>query len=267
MNLALLFKATLLAIICGVTEFLPISSNGHVVVLKELLGFTGPSGKMFELSLQLGAISAVCWFYRAKLRHTLLGLTTNASDRQFAGKIFLAFLPVAIMGALFHHVITTYLFNAHVVAVMLIVGGLAILAIERFKPAVRVQTLDGITLKSALLIGLVQILALIPGVSRSGATIMGALLLGVERKAATEFSFFLAIPVIFAAGVYDIFKNRHELSYDSSLLLAFGFGVAFACALIVVKWLLSYLTRHGFVPFAWYRIIVGTLVLALLALR
>ncbi len=260
----MIFKAIFMALICGVTEFLPVSSNGHVIILKELMGFEGPAGMMFELSLQLGAISAVCWLYRSKLTHTVLNATRNPTDRLFAFKILLAFLPAAIVGFVFHHYITEHLFNARVVATMLILGGIAILTIEKYKPATKTVTVDDISPKTALIIGLFQVLSLIPGVSRSGATIMGALLLGVERKVATEFSFFLAIPIIFVAGLYDIFKNRHELSSDSVVLLVVGFVIAFVCALAVVKWLLTYLTRHGFIPFAWYRIIVGSAVLAYL---
>ena len=260
----LFIKAAILAIICGITEFLPVSSNGHVIILKELMGFEGPAGKMFELSLQLGAISAVCWLFRNKLIRTVVNASRNRTDRQFAIKLGLAFLPAAVFGFIFHHYITEHLFNARVVSVSLVIGGIAILLVEKYKPSTKIANLDDIPVSTALAIGLFQTLSLIPGVSRSGATIMGALIVGVERKVATEFSFFLAIPIIFVAGFYDIFKHRHELTSDSISLLVLGFCLAFVCALVVVKWLLGYLTRHGFIPFAWYRIIVGSLVFALL---
>jgi undecaprenyl-diphosphatase len=263
----LILKAILLAIVCGVTEFLPISSNGHVIILDELLGFEGPPGKLFEISLQLGAICAVCWFYRAKLCQTACGIARTPRDRRFAVNVIVACVPAVLVGALFHKWIIAHLFNAHVVACMLIAGGVIILLVEKYKPASRIQVTEDISFKTAVIIGLYQCLAMIPGVSRSGATIMGAMTLGVERRAATEFSFFLAIPMMFMAAFFDLFIHRHELSAHGLGLIAVGFAVAFICALIVVKWLLGYLSRHGFVAFAWYRIIVGGAVLALLMAR
>lgn len=267
MDAGLVLKAVLMAIICGITEFLPVSSNGHVIVLKELLSFTGPSGKIFELSLQLGAISAVCWLYRGKILQTACGAARNIGDRLFAIKILIAFLPAAVIGFAFHHFITEHLFNAHVVAVMLLAGGVIILLVEKMKPATVVASLDAITPKQALVIGIFQVCSLVPGVSRSGSTIVGALLLGIDRKVATEFSFFLAIPIIFVAGIYEVFKNRQDLASNNAFILLIGFAVSFLCAVAVVKWLLKYLSRHSFVAFAWYRITVGAAVLALLALR
>jgi undecaprenyl-diphosphatase len=260
----MIFKAVLMALICGITEFLPVSSNGHVIILNELLGFEGPPGKLFEISLQLGAILAVCWLYRAKLMHTACGVAGNPADRKFALCVIIACIPAIVIGALFHRYITEHLFNAHVVASMLVLGGIIILLVEKFKPAPRVMTPDDISIKMALLIGLCQSVAMIPGVSRSGATIMGALLLGVERRAATEFSFFLAIPMIFAASFFDLFIHRHELTTHGLIVIALGFFVAFAAAIFVVKWLLGFLSRHGFVAFAWYRIVIGSAVLAML---
>jgi undecaprenyl-diphosphatase len=265
MELAMVLKAIVLAIVCGITEFLPVSSNGHVIILKELLGFEGPPGKLFEMSLQLGAICAVCWLYRNKLVHTVCGITRNPVDRRFALHVIIACIPAVVVGALFHKFITEHLFNARTVAFMLLTGGIIILLVEKIKPAVRIESPDDITLKTAFYIGLCQMLAMIPGVSRSGATIMGALMFGVERKAATEFSFFLAIPMIFMATFFDLFLHRHELGGHSLGIVLAGFITAFICAFMVVKWLLGYLSRHGFVAFAWYRIIVGTIVLGLLA--
>jgi undecaprenyl-diphosphatase len=267
MGLALILKAVIVAFICGVTEFLPVSSNGHVIILKELMGFEGPSGKLFEMSLQLGAISAVCWLYRAKLLHTARGITRNPQDRKFALNVIVACIPAVIIGALFHKFIIEHLFHSRVVACMLVAGGVAILAVEKFKPAPRLLSPDDISFKTALLIGLYQMLAMIPGVSRSGATIMGAMTLGVERKAATEFSFFLAIPMIFMAAFFDLFLQRHELDTHGLWLIAVGFCDSFVAAIIVVRWLLTYLTRHSFVAFAWYRIVAGSAVLVLLWLR
>jgi undecaprenyl-diphosphatase len=267
MDLTMNLKAILLALICGVTEFLPVSSNGHVIVLKELLHFSGPSGKIFELSLQLGAISAVCWLYREKLLRTACGATRNVEDRLFALKILIAFLPAAVMGFVFHHYITEHLFNSHVVAMMLLLGGVIILLVEHMKPVTKTTSVDTITPMNALVIGLFQVLSLIPGVSRSGSTIVGALLLGIDRKVATEFSFFLAIPIIFIAGIYEVFKNRQDLADSNAFILLVGFAVSFVCAIVVVKWLLKYLSRHSFVAFAWYRIVAGSAVMAFLWLK
>jgi undecaprenyl-diphosphatase len=185
MDLIMLLKAVMLAIVCGVTEFLPVSSNGHVIVLKELMGFEGPPGKLFEMSLQLGAIAAVCWLYRAKILHTLLSVTRSPADRRFAFNVIVACLPALIVGAVFHHTITEHLFNARVVATMLILGGIIMLIIERASPVPVITHVDDLNVKTALIIGLCQVLSLVPGVSRSGATIMGALLLKVERRTAT----------------------------------------------------------------------------------
>jgi undecaprenyl-diphosphatase len=266
MDLIPLLKAAFIGLVCGVTEFLPISSNGHVIILDEVLGFRGPPGKLFEISLQLGAILAVCWLYRHKLLGTLKGIMHKPKDRLFALNIFVAFVPAALIGFLFHHFIIEHLFKAWVVALMLVVGGIAILAVEKWKSAPRIHTPEGISFKDALLIGLFQSLAMIPGVSRSGATIMGALLLGIERRAAAEFSFFLAIPMIFVACAYDFYVHRHEVALSSLPPIAVGFIVSLCAALVVVQWLMNFLSRHGFVPFAWYRIIAGTAVLAWLYL-
>ena len=263
----MLLKAVLLAVICGVAEFLPISSNGHVLVMDTVLGFEGPPGKLFEISLQLGSILAICWLYRAKLIHTACCIARDKKDQRFAFNIFLAFIPAGMLGFLFHHAIIQYLFNAWVVAVMLIIGGVAILAIEKWKPAPEIVTLDDISPIRALGIGLFQMIALIPGVSRSAATIMGAMILKIERKSAAEFSFFLAIPMIFVASFFDLFIHRHDVTMNGLSVIAIGFVVAFFSAMLVVQWLMNFISRHGFVPFAWYRIIAGTVVLILLAVR
>jgi undecaprenyl-diphosphatase len=265
MDIMMLLKAALLAVICGVAEFLPISSNGHVLIMDTVLGFEGPPGKLFEISLQLGSILAICWLYRAKLLHTACCIATDKKDQRFALNIFLAFIPAGLLGYLFHHQIIEYLFNAWVVAIMLIVGGFAILAVEKWKPAAQIATLDDITPMRALSIGLFQMIALIPGVSRSAATILGAMLLKIERKTAAEFSFFLAIPMIVVASFFDLFIHRHEMTMNGLSVIAIGFVIAFFSAMLVVQWLMNFISRHGFVPFAYYRIIAGTLVLLMLA--
>lgn len=249
--------AAILGLVEGLTEFLPVSSTGHLIMIDELLHFKGPSGKLFEISIQLGAILAICWLYRAKLIHVLKHLAHDKGDQRFSLNIIMAFLPAAVLGLLFHSTITGLLFNVPVVAATMFLGGFAILAIEKWKPAAHVTAMDEITPKRALLVGLCQAVSMIPGVSRSGATIMGAMLLGIERKVAAEFSFFLAIPTMFAATLLELFKNRHDLTSDGLSIIAVGFAVAFLSALVVVKWFVNFISRHGFVPFAWYRIIVG----------
>jgi undecaprenyl-diphosphatase len=262
----MLFIAILLGVIEGLTEFLPVSSTGHLIVFGEVLGFRGPPGKMFEISIQLGAVLAICWLYRSMLWNVATHLRHENSAQQFTLNLFLAFMPAAVLGLMLHSCITEYLFDPAVVAVTLILGGFAIMAVERYKPAPKVAAINAISPFNALLVGFFQSLAMIPGVSRSGATIMGALLLGVERKTATEFSFFLALPTMFAATFFDIFQHRHDLSTDGMLLIAAGFVTAFFSAMLCVKWLIGFVSHHDFVPFAWYRIAFGSLILAVLYL-
>lgn len=259
------FTAILLSLVEGITEFLPISSTGHLILLGDLLHFEGPSGKAFEIVIQLGAVLAICFLYYRKLISIAMGvLQRKAVELRLAGGILVAFLPAMVLGAFFHEFIKGVLFNPFSVSIALIVGGVAILVIERMKPAARVFELEAFSLPLCFKIGLLQCLALIPGTSRSGATIMGSLLLGVDRKAAAEFSFFLAIPTMVAATVFDLYKSWHELSADNLQLIAVGFCVAFVTAWVVVKALMVYITRHGFQPFAWYRIALGCLMLWLL---
>lgn len=260
-----LFTAFLLGVVEGLTEFLPVSSTGHLILVGDLLGFRGPPGHLFEIAIQLGAILAVMWLYRKKLLQTLFGMFKPGVDQRFAINLVLAFLPAMVLGVLFHDIITERLFSPLTVSIMLVVGGIAILVIERIKPQPVREDVDAIDWKTAVKIGFCQALAMVPGVSRSGATIMGALMLGVGRKAAAEFSFMLAIPTMMAATVYSLYKNRDALSDVSNVgLVALGFVTAFAVALLVVKWAVAFITRHGFVPFAWYRIGVGMLMLVLL---
>ncbi|MCI5048903.1 MAG: undecaprenyl-diphosphate phosphatase [Rickettsiales bacterium] len=259
-----LATAILLGIIEGLTEFIPVSSTGHLILLIDLLAFEGPKGKVFEIVIQLGAILAICWLYRAKLIRATLTAHKDAEQRWFLSYIVIAFLPAAVLGVLFHSYIKSVLFDPVVVASMLVIGGVLILLIERFKPEAKVESISEFSWGLALKIGFCQALAMIPGTSRSGATIMGALLLGVERKAATEFSFFLAIPTMLGATVYDIYKNYHHLTFEGLELIAAGFIAAFIAALLVVKWVIQFISKHGFAPFAYYRIALGSLMLYLL---
>jgi undecaprenyl-diphosphatase len=261
MSAALLFSAIILGVVEGVTEFLPISSTGHLILIGELLNFQGPQGKLFEIVIQLGAILAVCWAYRERLIEAAAGLASEPEARHFFANIAVAFVPSAIAGMLFYKFIKEVLFSPWVVAVSLVVGGFLILLIERVRPRPRVHAVETMSLGTALAIGCCQILAMIPGVSRAGATIMGALMLRVDRPAATEFSFFLAIPTMLAAAVYDLYKNRAILSFDGAVIIAVGFVVAFVAALFVVRWLVGFVSEHGFGVFAWYRIVIGTIAL------
>jgi undecaprenyl-diphosphatase len=263
MDITTLLQALLLGIIEGLTEFIPVSSTGHLILITEIMGFQGPKGKTFEIIIQLGAILAVCWLYRKKLIDTLLGLPKDKSAQKFTFNITLAFLPAAVLGVIFHSFIKEVLFSTTVVAVSLIVGGFIILIIEKKAPKPKYKSMDEISAKTAILIGFAQAVSMIPGTSRSGATIMGSLLLKVDRKTATEFSFFLAIPTMLGATVYDVYNNFEYLSSDSVLLIAVGFFSAFFAALFVVKIVIEFISTHGFTPFAYYRIALGTLMLAL----
>jgi undecaprenyl-diphosphatase len=258
---ALFASAIILGIVEGLTEFLPISSTGHLILAAEILGFTGPGSKVFEIVIQLGAILAVCWAYRERLFAAAAGLTSDPAAQRFVANIVIAFLPAAIAGVLLHRFIKEVLFSPWVVAVSFVVGGFLILLIERIRPRARVHQIEAMSLRTALGIGFCQVLAMIPGVSRAGATIMGALMLRVDRPAATEFSFFLAIPTMLGATVYDLYKNRAILSLEGTLMIAVGFIVAFVAALFVVRRLVAFVSEHGFGVFAWYRIVVGTIAL------
>jgi undecaprenyl-diphosphatase len=260
------FTAGLLGIVEGLTEFLPVSSTGHLILADTLLGIEGPASKLFDIVIQLGAILAVCWVYRRRFTEAALGLVSNAASQRFVANILVAFLPAAVAGAVAYRLIKDVLFSPWVVAVSLIVGGILILVIERLRPRPRVGNVDQMRLRTAFGIGCCQILAMIPGVSRAGATIMGAMMLGVDRAAATQFSFFLAVPTMLGAAVYDLYKNRAILSVENGTIIAIGFVVAFLCALFVVRTLVGFVSRHGFGVFAWYRIAIGVLALALLVL-
>lgn len=255
-----LLQAVLLGIVEGITEFLPVSSTGHLIIAADALGFTGERAKTFEIFIQLGSILGVMWHFRAKIGEVITHLHT-APAQKFALNIAVAFLPAALVGALAHGTIKQYLFNPVSVAVALIVGGVAILAIERYRRPARITALETMGMGTAFIIGCAQTLALFPGVSRSGATIMGGLLAGLGRSAATEFSFFLAMPTMLAATVYDLYKTWHLLSSADLPVFALGFITAFVTALVVVRLFLQFVTRHDFTPFAYYRIGFGCAVL------
>ena len=268
MDLALLLKTVVIGIVEGLTEFLPVSSTGHIILAEEILHFEGPPGKVFEIAIQLGAILAVCAIFYGKIFATVGGvIRRDPASVRFATAVIVAFLPAAVIGVALHKYIKALLDKPVVVAVALIVGGVAILAIERFAQRPRIKSVDDIDWKTALFIGFCQCLAMVPGVSRSGATIMGARVFRVDRAASAEFSFFLAIPTMLGATVYDLYKNWKTLDWHGGGLIAIGFVVAFISALLVVKPFVRFVSRHGFGVFAWYRIAVGALALVLLLMR
>lgn len=261
MNILLIIKALILGVVEGATEFLPISSTGHLIIAGDLLDFlTKDKRDVFEIIIQLGAILAVIWEYRAKFMHVATNLHESKS-RQLVINLFIAFLPLAILGLAFHHQIKDLLFNPKSVAIALIVGGFVILFIEKKLPAVKIHAVDDMDWKLALKVGFAQAIALIPGASRAGSTIIGGMCFGLSRTAATEFSFFLAVPVMFAATFYDLYKSRDFLSADDLTLFLAGFVTAFIAALIVIKVLIRYVANHDFTAFAWYRIVFGAIVL------
>lgn len=261
----MLLIAFILGLIEGLTEFIPVSSTGHLILFGDLLGFEGPKGKSFEIVIQLGAILAICWLYRSKISSTTIGVfKRNPDDWHFASGIIIAVLPAMVFGGLFHKQIKEILFSPFSVSVALIVGGIIILLVERYKPQAKHHSIDNFSLSLCFKIGLCQCLALIPGTSRSGATIMGALLLKADRKAATEFSFFLAIPTMFAATIFQIYSGWGHFTMDGIQLIIIGFVTAFISALFVVRWIIHYVQRHGFAPFAYYRIALGSIMLAIL---
>lgn len=262
MDLILLLKAFILGIVEGATEFLPVSSTGHLIIVGDLLNFNDERGKVFEIVIQLGAILAVLWQYHAKFTHVITSLTKDQSSQRLVVNLLIAFMPAAVLGLAFHHAIKQYLFSPITVAYALIVGGIMILVVEKNLPKVDTHSVDEMDWKHALKVGCVQCLALFPGFSRAGATIMGGLLFGLSRKTATEFSFFLAIPIMVAATVLDVAKSGSLLSKDDIGIFAVGFITAFISALIAVRVLIKFVSTNDFKVFAWYRIVFGVLVLA-----
>ncbi|MBU0753125.1 MAG: undecaprenyl-diphosphate phosphatase [Gammaproteobacteria bacterium] len=261
MDPTLLLHALILGIVEGLTEFLPVSSTGHLILAGDLLGFNDERGKLFEIVIQSGAILAVCWEYRQRLAAVIGGLPREPAAQRFVLNLFIAFLPLAILGLLFGKIIKATLFNPVAVATAFIVGAFVILWAEKREHTIRIESVDDLSPIDALKLGLAQACALIPGTSRSGATIIGGLLFGLSRKAATEFSFFLAIPTLLAATAYQLYKERHLLSADDLGMWAVGFVAAFASAFLCVRWLLRYISSHDFTIFAWYRIAFGIAVL------
>jgi undecaprenyl-diphosphatase len=267
MDLAPPLSALAMGVVEGLTEFLPISSTGHLILLGEAIGFQGPPGNAFEISIQLGAILAVVWIYRVKLVGLARGLWRPGLERFYVISLAMAFIPAMVLGATLHGTITGLLFSPWVVCCALILGGVAIILIERARPDPSIHSVPEIGPVAALLVGFGQALAMIPGTSRSGATVITALLLGVDRRTAAEFSFMLAIPTMLAATAFSLWKARYGLEAEGLGQIAVGFAAAFAVALVTVRWVLSVIGRIGFTPFGWYRITLGALMLAWLALR
>jgi undecaprenyl-diphosphatase len=273
-DIALLIKAAILGIVEGLTEFLPISSTGHLILASSLLEFRGENVATFEIAIQTGAMFAVMWEYRARLLDTVAGILRDATAQRFAVNVVVAFVPAVVLGLAFGSMIKARLFHPVPVAAAFIVGGLIILWVERRhhrrfgerdlqgERLARVPTVDDMTVLDALKVGLVQCVALIPGMSRSGSTIIGGMLFGLSRRAATEFSFYLAIPTLIGAGVYSLWKQRDALSVADLPAFATGTVFAFVSALLCIRWLIRYVATHDFTVFAWYRIVFGGVVLA-----
>jgi undecaprenyl-diphosphatase len=264
-DIALLTKAAIMGIVEGLTEFLPISSTGHLILAGALLGFDGEKAKVFDIAIQTGAIFAVILVYWQKIRDTVLALPSQKQAQQFAWNVLIAFVPAVVLGLLFGKAIKAHLFTPNVVATTFILGGFIILWAERRQAAggnaVRIHEVEALTPMDALKVGLVQCLAMVPGTSRSGATIIGGMLLGLSRKAATDFSFYLAIPTLMGAGVYSLYKERALLSSSDVPLFAVGLFFSFVSAWLCIRWLLRYIATHSFTGFAYYRIAFGVLVL------
>ncbi len=269
----MLLKAAVMGIVEGLTEFLPISSTGHLILAASLLGFTGEKIKVFEIAIQTGAMFAVIWQYRERLAGTVRGIGHDPIAQRFARNLLIAFLPAAVFGLLVGKAIKATLFHPVPVALAFVVGGIVILWVERRHRRsfgerdlegarrARVETVDDMTALDALKVGLVQCLALIPGTSRSGATIIGAMLFGFSRRCATEFSFYLGIPTLMGAGAYSVWKERHVLAWSDAPMFGVGLIFAFASALVCIRWLIRYVSTHDFTVFAWYRIVFGGIVL------
>lgn len=269
LNVLLLVKAALLGIVEGLTEFLPISSTGHLIVASSLLRFDSHATHVFEITIQAGAMLAVVWHYRMRLAATLTGWRSDPARRQFVLNLLLAFLPAAVLGLLFGSFIKTYLFTPTSVAAAFVLGGVIILVVERRQrqprtsesDRARICSVDQLSARDALRIGILQCAALVPGTSRSGATIIGSMFLGLPRQVATEFSFYLGIPTLFAAAGYSLWQHRDALRADEAPLLFVGTAVAFVSALACIRWLIRYVSTHDFTAFGWYRIAFGSLIL------
>ena len=263
MEISLIVKSLILGIVEGLTEFLPISSTGHLILAGDLLNFNDDKAKLFTIVIQVGAILAICWEYRAKIGSVLSGLGSDRQSQKFVFNLMIAFMPLATLGLLFGKHIKAALFKPLPVALAFIVGAFVIIWAEKREHKIRVENVDDLSPLDALKLGVAQAFALIPGTSRSGATIIGGLLFGLSRKAATEFSFFLAIPTLVVASAYDLYKHRDLLHVESDAAsFAVGLVAAFISALLAVKGLLRYISHHDFIVFAWYRILFGIVVIA-----
>lgn len=266
MDLLIFIQSIVLGIVEGLTEFLPVSSTGHLILAGDILNFDPAWADSFYIAIQAGAIVAVCWHYRVRLIAVVLNLFKPGREQRLAVNIIVGFLPAAVLGATLSSFVKSHFFNVFTVALALVVGGLLILWIEsrqaKGNTPARIREVDDMRVRDAFAVGCMQCLALIPGTSRSGATIIGGLVLGLSRKAATEFSFFLAIPTIFGATVWDLWQSRETLSVDSLPAIAVGFVVSFISAIVVVRWLLRYVSSNDFRVFGWYRIVFGIVILA-----
>lgn len=261
MDTLLLIKAALMGVVEGLTEFLPISSTGHLILAGSLLHFADEKAKVFDIAIQTGAIFAVILVYWQRIRETLVTLPQSATSRRFVLNVFIAFLPAVVLGLLFGKVIKEHLFNAPVVATTFILGAFIILWAERRQCEARIHRVEDMSAWDALKVGIVQCFAMIPGTSRSGSTIIGGMLLGLDRKVATDFSFYLAIPTLIGAGAYSLYKERAALHMSDLPMFLVGLVVSFLAAWVCVRWLLKFISSHSFVPFAWYRIAFGVVVL------
>ncbi len=267
MDPLLFIKAVIMGVVEGLTEFLPISSTGHLILTASLLDFTGETVKVFEIAIQTGAMLAVVWEYRLRLTHAVTGVGHDPLAQRFVRNLLIAFIPAVIFGLLLGKWIKSHLFHPVPVALAFIVGGLIILWVERdsarqeYERRTRVQSVDDLSAWDALKVGLVQCVAMVPGTSRSGATIIGGMVLGLSRRCATEFSFFLGIPTLTAAGVYSVWRERSALHLSDIPLFAVGLVVSFVSALLCIRWLIRYVATHDFKWFAWYRIGFGAVVL------
>jgi undecaprenyl-diphosphatase len=260
MNITIILKSILLGIIEGLTEFIPVSSTAHLIIAAKIVDFSYISNNVFEIIIQLGAIMAICTFYHKKLISTACGFYKDKTSRDFTYNILLAFLPSVIFGVLFYSMIKTVFFSLEYIAFALIIGGIIIILVEKSKIKPKINNIDKLSKSKAISIGLFQVISMIPGVSRSGATIIGGLLLKLDRKTATEFSFFLAIPTIFAATTYDIYKNISILNIENFIIILIGFVSAFISSLFIIKWLLNFVSKNNFMIFAYYRIILGLII-------
>ena len=261
MELPLYVKAILMGLVEGLTEFLPVSSTGHLIIFGDAIKFDRANASVFDVVIQMGAIAAVLVMYFKRFSHVTVSFFTEKKSRHFIWLLLIAFLPAAIIGGIFHSDIKTYLFNPTVVAYSLIVGGFIMIAIDHIPVTVKIRTVDDMRLSDALKIGFYQCVAMIPGVSRSGATIIGGMMTGMNKQTAAEFSFFLAVPTLTAAAIYDLYKSWSSLSVDDLGLIAIGFASSFVFAMLVMVFFIKLIVRFGFTPFAIYRIVLGAVIL------